>query len=56
MTERDQDRPRSIVGQTSDDWLSMQQGSDVCFRCKRRMTPAEIASCERRGECQGGES
>lgn len=37
---------RSNVGETTDDAFGMQFGTDECFWCKRRLSPAEIAACE----------
>jgi hypothetical protein len=37
---------RSTVGKTEDDPLAQKMGTDVCFWCKCRLSPDEIAACE----------
>ena len=45
----DESHPRSLVGTTTEDYLSQQMGTDVCVFCRERKSPAEIEACEQRG-------
>ena len=49
--ETENERPRSLVGKTTDSDFDKEFGSDKCWTCGYRGTPAEIEACENSEGC-----